>query len=179
MMMDSIETLRFPVGRFQPSRDIDPSGCSRWIDEIEKAPRAMRDAVAGLNDPQLDTPYRPEGWTVRQVVHHLADSHINSIIRMKFALTEDEPTIKPYDEVAWAQLPDSCAAPVDVSLRLLDALHERWVYLLRSLPAAAFDRAFIHPENGCIPLSVAVAFYAWHGRHHVAHITSLRYRKGW
>ncbi len=135
--------------------------------------------MAGLSPEQLDTPYRPGGWTVRQVVHHVPDSHINSYIRFKLALTEPEPTIKPYDEALWAELADTPATPVEVSLTLLDSLHGRWVPLLRSLSGADFARQFRHPELGMVRLDGNLALYAWHGRHHVAHITSLRERMGW
>jgi len=135
--------------------------------------------VAGLTDAQLDTPYRPGGWTVRQVVHHLADSHIHSYIRFKLAVTEDQPTIKPYDEARWAELKEARTAPVEVSLDLIDALHRRWVMLLENMTDADFKRAFHHPENGIMPLEPTVEMYAWHGRHHVAHIQALRGRMGW
>ena len=140
----------------------------------------MRSAVAGLNEGQLETPYRAGGWTVRQVVHHVADSHLNSYIRFRWTLTEDTPTIKAYDETRWAELPDAKTAPVEVSLKLLESLHVRWVYLLETLDDEAFGRSFIHPETGeAISLERNLALYAWHGRHHCAHITSLRERKGW
>jgi uncharacterized damage-inducible protein DinB len=139
----------------------------------------MRTAVAGLSDEQLNTPYRPEGWTVRQVVHHVPESHMNSYVRFKLALTEEEPTIKPYFEDRWAQLDDANQAPVGLSLDLLDALHGRWVWFLRSLKDADFQRTFRHPELGTVSLDRNIALYAWHGRHHVAHITSLRERMGW
>jgi uncharacterized damage-inducible protein DinB len=139
----------------------------------------MRTAVAGLSDEQLNTPYRPAGWTVRQVVHHVPESHMNSYVRFKLALTEEEPTIKPYFEDRWAQLDDANQAPVGLSLDLLDALHGRWVWFLRSLKDADFQRTFRHPELGTVSLDRNIALYAWHGRHHVAHITSLRERMGW
>jgi hypothetical protein len=135
--------------------------------------------VAGLNDSQLDTPYREGGWTVRQVVHHLADSHANSVIRFKLALTEDWPTIKPYNENTWAQLPDSKSLPVDSSLTFISAMHERWVALLESMSEADFERGYVHPERGRQNLLTALGIYAWHGRHHTAHITSLRARNNW
>jgi uncharacterized damage-inducible protein DinB len=139
----------------------------------------MRTAVQGLSDEQLNTPYRPEGWTVRQVVHHVPESHLNSYIRFKLAITEDEPTIKPYFEDRWAKLDDANTAPVELSLNLLDALHERWVWFLRSLKEGDFQRTFRHPEMGTVSLDKNIALYAWHGRHHVAHVTSLRERMGW
>jgi hypothetical protein len=139
----------------------------------------LRAAVAGLDAAQLDTPYRPGGWTVRQVVHHVPESHMNAYIRIKLALTENEPVIKPYDEDAWAKLPDVVPTSIETSLTLLDALHVRWVTLLRLLDDAQFARAFEHPEWGRVPIEGAVAQYAWHGKHHTAHITRLRERMGW
>ena len=140
----------------------------------------MREAIRGLNEKQLDTPYRDGGWTVRQVVHHVPDSHLNAYTRVKLALTENAPTIKPYDEAAWAALPDSRSTPIETSLRMLEALHERWTGLLRSMKPEDFQRRFTHPEHGkTFTLDWLVAMYAWHGRHHVAHITSLRERMGW
>ena len=168
--------LRYPVGQFEW-----PSGQGREssIEEIAAAPARLRAAVEDLSTEQLDTPYRPGGWTVRQVVHHLADSHLNSYARFRLALTEEEPMVKPYDEKAWAQLADARTGDVDVSLRLLEALHARWVALLRSLSPADFARTFRHPEHGVWPLERNLALYAWHGRHHTAHITALRERMGW
>ncbi len=172
--------LRFPVGDFQMREgQLTDEQRQQFIQQIAETPARLREAVRGLSEEQLDTPYRPEGWTVRQVIHHVPDSHLNSYVRFKLALTEDEPTIKPYDEAQWAALEDSRATPVEVSLTLLDALHERWIILLKSLSAADFARAFTHPERGKISLDQNVALYAWHGRHHVAHITSLRERMGW
>jgi uncharacterized damage-inducible protein DinB len=139
----------------------------------------MRAAVARLTDEQLDTPYRDGGWTVRQVVHHVPESHLNSYVRFKLALTEHEPTIKPYFEDRWAELEDARTAPIELSLNLLDAVHGRWVWFLRSLKPTDFERAFQHPDLGKVTLDKNVALYAWHGRHHVAHITSLRERMGW
>jgi hypothetical protein len=139
----------------------------------------LRAAVAGLTPEQLDTPYRPDGWSVRQVVHHVPESHMNAYIRFKLALTEDEPVVKPYDEAAWAKLPDISGTPIETSLTLLDALHDRWVRVLRLLDDTAFKRTFRHPEIGVITLEKNLALYAWHGKHHVAHITSLRDRMGW
>ena len=149
------------------------------IQEIADTPANLRASVAGLSAEQLDTPYRPGGWTVRQVVHHVPDSHMNSYVRFRLALTEDEPTIKPYDESRWAELADSRTARIETSLALLESLHERWVLLLRSLSPADFRRQFRHPELGVVSLEKNLALYAWHGRHHVAHITSLRERMGW
>ena len=178
-MADILDQLRFPVGPFDVKAPVNLSDMPAFIDEISEAPQHLRVAVAGLSERQLDTPYRPEGWTVRQVAHHLVDSHMNSIVRMKLALTEDEPTIKPYDEKKWAELADSRAAPIVLAVDLIELLHQRWEILLRSLSPDDFERAFLHPEMGRIGMKVAVAFYAWHGTHHIAHITSLRKREGW
>lgn len=173
--------LRYPVGKFH----FDASSTSteeqkhKLIDEIAHAPANLRAAVKGLSQQQLDTPYRPEGWTVRQLAHHVPDSHLNAYTRFKLALTEEEPTIKPYAEDRWAQLADTRDTPVEVSLTLLDSLHDRWVSLLRSLRTEDWKRAFRHPELGLVSLEKNLALYAWHGRHHVAHITSLRERNGW
>jgi uncharacterized damage-inducible protein DinB len=172
--------LRYPVGKFDIDAPVSEADYPRLIADIAEAPGALRSAVAGLARDQLETRYRPEGWTVTQVVHHVPDSHLNAYTRFKLALTEIEPTIKPYDEAAWAELPDSRKVPVEVSLDLLDALHLRWVTLLRSMDAADFGRGLRHPEHGrVLTLKQMLALYAWHGRHHVAHITSLRKREGW
>jgi DinB superfamily len=171
--------LQYPVGRFEWPDAVSPADRRRYIDEIEQTPKNMRAAVTGLSDQQIDTPYRPGGWTVRQVVHHLPDSHLNSYLRFRLALTEDEPTIKPYDQERWAELVDARTAPVELSLVLLDSLHKRWVLLLRSLSASDCSRKFRHPELGEVTLEKNLALYAWHGRHHVAHITSLRERMAW
>jgi DinB family protein len=171
---------RYPIGPFQFAGRSDQHHREEWIGEIASAPGYLRAAVTGLTPSQLDTPYRDKGWTVRQVVHHLPDSHLNAYTRIKLALTEDEPTIKPYDEARWAELPDARTAPVEPSLTLLECLHRRWVLLLRELGPRDFDRRFHHPEQGrSIGLEEVLAMYAWHGRHHVAHITSLRSRMGW
>jgi uncharacterized damage-inducible protein DinB len=171
--------LRYPIGKFTPPGTVTDEQRRRFIAEVEEAPARLRAAVEGLSAEQLDTPYRPGGWTVRQVIHHLPDSHLNSYTRVKLALTEDEPTIKPYDEKRWAELGDSRVTPVETSLTLLESLHRRWVILLRSLSAADFARKFRHPERGTMTLDENLALYAWHGKHHVAHITSLRERMGW
>ncbi|MDQ6689968.1 MAG: putative metal-dependent hydrolase [Gemmatimonadota bacterium] len=172
--------LRYPIGKFDFSSPVSPSDYPRLIAEIAEAPGALRSAVAGLSRDRLETRYRPDGWTVKQLVHHVPDSHMNAYCRFKLALTEDEPTIKPYDEAKWAELPDSQRVPMDVSLDLLDSLHQRWVALLRSMDAADFNRGFRHPEHDrVLTLGQALALYGWHGRHHVAHITSLRKREGW
>ena len=171
--------LRYPIGEFKFEGPLAEDQRQALIERIAETPARMRAAVAGLNDEQLDTPYRPEGWTVRQVVHHVPESHLNSYIRFKLAITEDEPTIKPYFEDRWAELDDARQAPIALSLDLLEAVHGRWVWFLRSLKEKDWQRTFRHPELGIVGLDKNVALYAWHGQHHVAQITSLRERKGW
>jgi uncharacterized damage-inducible protein DinB len=172
--------LRYPVGKFEQAKgSLSPEERRQKIDTIAAMPSAFRAAVAGLDAGQLDTPYREGGWTVRQVVHHVPDSHMNAYMRIKFALTEEEPMVKAYDEARWAELPDVGATPVETSLALLDNLHGRWVALLRSLSADEFSRNLRHPEHGLIDIDRLLGLYAWHGRHHTAHITSLRERSGW
>jgi uncharacterized damage-inducible protein DinB len=171
--------LRYPIGKFHYEGPLSGEQKQACLDEIAQAPANLRAAVQGLSDSQLDTPYRPGGWTVRQVVHHVPDSHLNSYVRFKLALTEDEPTIKPYAEAQWANLADTKATPIGVSLTMLEALHDRWVRLLRSLDAEDWKRTFRHPELGPMTLEKNLALYAWHGRHHVAHVTALREREGW
>jgi uncharacterized damage-inducible protein DinB len=174
------DDLRFPIGPFTYARPATAEERRQRIAQIERTPEELRAAARGLSAAQLDTPYRPGGWTVRQVVHHVPDSHLNAVIRFKLALTESSPTIKPYDEARWAELGDVAGTPVEVSLRLLDALHERWVVLLRSLAPAEFERTLVHPErNATMTLDEVLALYAWHGPHHTAHITRLRARSGW
>jgi len=169
---------RFPIGPFATEA---PTSEKRraWIREIEETPDRVRKAIEGLTPEQLDTPYREGGWTIRQVVHHLADSHINSFVRFKLALTEDEPTVRDYDEKQWAETVDATDAPLDVSLDLLESLHKRWIFLLESLTANEFQKKFKHPERGLMTLDTNLQLYAWHGRHHVAHIEALRNREGW
>ncbi|MBS1876697.1 MAG: bacillithiol transferase BstA [Acidobacteria bacterium] len=170
---------RYPIGKFQAPATIGSAERAAFIAVIEAAAGEYRAAVAGLTDAQLDTPYRDGGWTIRQVVHHVADSHMNSFIRFKLALTEDTPTIKPYDEAAWAKLADS-AMPVGASLELTEAMHQRWAVLLRSMTEADYAKSFVHPEHGRqIRLDVALAIYAWHCGHHLAHITNLKQSRGW
>lgn len=169
---------RYPIGRYDRPEALDGRARGAALAALRAAPAALRAAVAGLGDDQLDTPYRPGGWTVRQVAHHLPDSHLNAYVRMKLGLTEAEPTIKPYDENRWAELPDA-AGPIDASLDLLDALHRRWVALLEALPPEAFERTLRHPELGVLRLDQLLGVYAWHGRHHVAQVTRLRDRMGW
>jgi hypothetical protein len=172
--------LRYPVGPFKAPQSFDPTSRARYIGEIEHAPAAMRQAIKGLSPEQLDTPYRPGGWTVRQVVHHVPDSHMNAYVRLKLAITEEEPTIKPYEEARWAELIDGRTADPDLSLTLLDSLHSRWTMLWRSLTPQQFSRRFKHPDHpGVLTVDWMLAMYAWHGRHHAAHITSLREREGW
>ncbi|MFZ1053044.1 MAG: putative metal-dependent hydrolase [Candidatus Sulfotelmatobacter sp.] len=171
--------LRYPIGKFTYEGPPTEEQRQRYLADIEQTPSKMRAAVKGLSDQQLDTPYRPDGWTVRQVAHHVPDSHLNAYVRFKLALTEEEPTIKPYAEDRWAQLADTQATPVEVSLTLLDSLHTRWIRLLRSLKPEDWKRTFRHPELGLMPLEKNLALYSWHGRHHVAHITTLRQRNGW
>lgn len=173
------DDLRFPIGRFSFPGSVSATERARHIAAIEATPAALAEAVAGLDDIQLDTPYREEGWSVRQVVHHLADSHINSYTRIRLTLTEDVPTIRPYFEDRWATLTDARTGPIDLSLALLEALHARWVLLLQGLEEAHFARRLVHPEHGELTLDQLTAMYGWHGPHHVAHITSLRQRRGW
>lgn len=170
---------RFPVGKFAPPESVTPADRERFLREIEETPERMRAAVSGLTEAQLETPYRDGGWTVRQVVHHVPDSHLNSYMRFRLALTEDEPTIRTYHEDRWAELPDARTAPVEVSLSLLESLHRRWALLLRSLTPEQWTLQFRHPELGVLRLDRNLALYAWHGRHHVAHVTALRDLKGW
>jgi hypothetical protein len=169
----------YPIGKYERKDSLSPTEREAAIAQIAATPKHLRNAVSGLSQQQLDTPYRPGGWTVREVVHHVPDSHMNSYIRFKLALTEDEPTIKPYEEALWARLQDSCDTPVEVSLALLESLHSRWDILLRSLGPEDLSRRLRHPELGTMTLDNMLGLYAWHGRHHVAHITSLRRREGW
>jgi uncharacterized damage-inducible protein DinB len=170
---------RYPIGKFSYSAPLTPEQKRQYLDDIEQTPARLRAAVHDLSDKQLDTPYRDGGWTVRQVVHHVPDSHMNSYVRFKLALTEDEPTIRPYREDRWAELPEAKQAPIDFSLALLDSLHRRWMLVLKNLKDADWQRTFRHPELGAMTLEKSVALYAWHGRHHVAHVTELRKQKGW
>jgi uncharacterized damage-inducible protein DinB len=171
--------LRYPIGGYVTKSVLTPAERLDAIERIAAAPKRLREAVSGLTGGQLDTPYRPGGWTVRQLAHHVPDSHMNAYVRLKLALTESEPTIKPYEEQLWAQLPDSRETPVEVSLALLDFLHLRWVILLRALQPPDFSRRLVHPANGVMTADNLVHHYAWHGQHHVAHITALREREGW
>jgi uncharacterized damage-inducible protein DinB len=171
--------LRYPIGRLQRTSTLSPEARRAAIDAIAETPAKLRKAVAGLTDAQLDTPYRPEGWTVRQLVHHVADSHMHAYARTRFALAENDTAITSYDEAAWAELPDMRAMPVEVSLDLLDALHARWVHVLRATRGEDFRRTIRHPENGSMTVDDLLSVYQWHGRHHTAHVTALRERMGW
>ena len=171
--------LRYPIGQETIPESSTAEERAAWMDAVAATPGALWAAVEGLSDEKLNTPYRDGGWAVRQVVHHVADSHMNAYIRAKLALTEDEPVIKPYDEARWAELADGRFENVAISLALLDALHTRWVLLMQSLTESQWQRAFVHPESGMVRLDQQLASYAWHGRHHVAHITALRARMGW
>lgn len=175
-------SLNFPIGKFDPPADPDwqaAAGRAQAIAGIAALPANLRAAVHGLSDPQLDTPYREGGWTVRQLVHHVADSHANAYARVRLALTEDWPTIKPYDQARWAELADARTLPVEVSLDLLESLHRRWVVLLQSLQETDWQRGYLHPESGKQTLGVVVLLYDWHSRHHTAHVAQLRKRMAW
>jgi hypothetical protein len=171
--------LRFPIGQFVWPQSVTPAERGAAIAVIEAAPEAFREAVRGLDDGQLDTPYRDGGWTVRQVIHHMPDSHMNSYCRFKWALTEDQPGIKAYPEALWAELADGRTGPVETSLGLLENLHKRWAILLKSMTEQEFARSFRHSEHGLIRLDSTLILYDWHSRHHAAHITGLRQRMGW
>ncbi len=173
------EELKYPIGRFKFEGEITEDMISKYIKDIVEVPGELKKAVEGLTDEQLSTSYRPGGWNLKQVVHHIVDSHMNSYIRFKLALTEDEPQIKPYDEKKWAELADSFVTPISVSINLLENLHNSWADLLRSMSFKDFKRTYRHPVNGVSTLGRALALYSWHGKHHTAHITSLRKRMGW
>jgi hypothetical protein len=176
----NLESLQYPIGRFSWNGESSPQIRGEWLRVIEETPAELRRTVAGLTGEQLDTPYRPDGWTVRQVVHHYADDHMNSYVRFKLALTEDAPTIKPYSEPLWGELPDARLGPIEPSLNLLAALHLRWVAAWRALAPPDWLRTFHHPRSGSeVSLDRLAALYAWHGRHHVAQIRALRVRSGW
>ncbi len=176
--MTNVEDPRFPIGKFSPPAANTAEVRSQHIANLRQLPAHLRQAISGLNDAQLDTPYRDGGWTVRQTVHHLADSHIMSFSRFKLALTSDWPTISAYDENAWANLPDS-RLPLESSLQILEGLHTRWVALLESMSDDDFNKGIVHPERGRMNLATALAIYSWHSLHHTAHITRLRERMGW
>lgn len=179
LKVNMIEDLRFPIGNFNPPETIPTEMRDDFIQTIEELPAKLRAVVSDLTDEQLDTPYRPEGWTVRQLVHHIADSHINSFCRFKLGLSEDSPTIKPYDEAVWANMTDSKNAPIDLSLNIIDGVHARWTMILKSMTRNDFERKINHPERGTMSLNAMLALYDWHSRHHTAHITRLRQRNGW
>ena len=168
--------LRYPIGKFQWQENLTDEQRRSMIEQIAELPGKVRAAVAGFTEQQLGTPYREGGWTVRQVIHHLADSHLNAFVRFKLALTEDRPTLKTYQQQLWAELADARTAPAEPSLAMLEGLHQRWVIMLRQMSAADFAREFHHPEHGVMKLERLLGMYAWHGRHHVAHLTSLRER---
>jgi hypothetical protein len=170
---------RYPIGKLEIPAAVTPALRQSAIETISQTPAKFRAAVKGLNDAQLDTPYREGGWTVRQLVHHLPDSHVNAYVRLKLALTESAPTIKPYAEEKWAQLDDSRSTPIEVSLALLESLHTRWVLLLRALTPEDFARKLVHPDHGEKNVDWLLFVYAWHGPHHTAHVTELRKSKGW
>jgi uncharacterized damage-inducible protein DinB len=177
--VDHPDKIRYPVGDFGVDAEVTVSKRRQWLRQMAEMPEGLAAALSGLDDRQLGTPYREGGWTPRQVVHHLADAHVNGYVRFKLALTEDLPPIKTYEEALWAETADGREAPVEVSLRLLAALHQRWMILLESLSEPQFARAFSHPERGLMTIDKAIQLYAWHGVHHTAHITGFRARQGW
>ena len=178
-LVDHADKVRYPIGDFGIDTNVTAAKRRAWIQHISDLPDRLAAAVTGLGEAQLDTPYRAEGWTLRQVIHHLADAHVNGFVRFKVALTEEEPAIKTYEEALWAETRDAREAPVELSVSLLAALHRRWCLLLDSLPPARFGRAFSHPQRGRMTIDKAIQLYAWHGLHHTAHITSLRNRQAW
>jgi|SRR5271165_108038 len=173
------DDLRYPIGQYCPPASVGRAERDAWIAELEKLPGNLRNAMEGLRDAQLDTPYRPGGWTIRQIGHHIADGHLNSYTRFRLALTEETPTIKPFEVDAWSELPDAKSGPIAPSLGMLDALHRRWVMLLRSLSDDDFKRSYVHPSGELVTLDRALSYFAWHSRHHVAQILSVRKREGW
>jgi uncharacterized damage-inducible protein DinB len=177
--MKRMEDLRYPIGRFAPPAELNHTNRGELITQIDETPSRVREAVRRLSAEQLQTPYREGGWTLAQVVHHLPDSHMNAYIRFRLALTEAEPTIKPYDEAKWANLTDASSSDIEASLVLLDGLHARWVSLLRRITPDQWALTYVHPERGLMTLDRTLALYAWHCRHHLAHITGLRERMGW
>ncbi len=179
MMTENMADLRYPIGEFEHTGEVTGAQLRLWIDEIEALPEQLREAVQGLTDDQLDTRYREGGWTVRQVAHHIGDSHLNSYIRIKLALTENTPTVKTYYEDRWAELADYHLVPIETSLQFIAHLHARWVVLLRSLKPDQWLREFMHPDIGIVQVGWNIGLYSWHGSHHLAHITSLIQREGW
>lgn len=179
-MQNSTDTdLRYPIGKFQRPQEITQAQRQQWTNDIAQTPGKLREIISGLSDDQFNTPYRPGGWTVLQVVHHLPDSHMNAYMRFKLALTEEEPTIKPYEEDRWAELPDVFQTSWEVSATLLETLHYRWVKLLQAMSPSDFKRTFRHPQLGVVELNTSLGMYAWHSRHHLAHITTLCKRMKW
>ncbi len=174
-----MEDLRYPVGKFQPLESITDQERAGCIRDITSAPSILRSTVTGMSDAQLGTQYRPDGWTVRQVVHHLADSHLNAYIRFKLALTENEPAVKSYNERLWAELVDARSAEIEPSLGLLESLHVRWIVLLNAMKPDDFNKTLVHPQSGLMKLHRLLQLYAWHGRHHTAQITTLKARMNW
>jgi hypothetical protein len=180
MTTEEIEALRYPIGKIVIPDNITAVDLKTWTNDISELPLKLRKAAEGLSKEQLDTPYRPEGWTLKQLIHHIADSHMNALLRFKWALTEDEPTIKAYDEKSFAELYDSTLAPVEISLDFISALHGKWVILLENMSNADFEKTFVHPVSGKrFTLKESLATYSWHGRHHYAHLHNLMKRKGW
>ena len=180
MQESDLEKLRYPIGKFEFHSAASSSEVKEWIKEIEQLPAVLKKSLKGLNEKQLNTPYREGGWTIRQVVHHIADSHMNAYIRFKLALTEDKPTIKPYLEKLWAEMDDSTNLPIEVSLSILEPLHVRMVYILKKIKGNEFDRTVYHPESKReMSIKFLMHLYSWHGNHHCAHITSLRKRNKW
>lgn len=173
------DELRYPMGPWTWPAEVTPAERAQHIRDIEELPAQLREAVTGLDPRHLDIPYREGGWTIRQIVHHVPESHMNSYIRFKLALTEDNPAVKPYDEALWAKLPDASTAPIELSLNLADALHQRWVIVLRAMTDGEFERTYYHPENGTHKLDAILGLYAWHGRHHAAQIVATRKYYGW
>lgn len=180
MITEELEFLKYPIGKFELPKNISVEDIQKWITHLSELPRKLEEDVQKLSRAQLDNPYRPEGWTLKQLIHHIADSHMNAFLRFKWALTEDEPTIKAYDEKAFAELYDTRLAPVEISLDFIRALHGKWVILLENMSSSDFDRTFIHPESGYrYSLKESLALYSWHCRHHYAHLHNLIERKGW
>ncbi len=180
MTTDELEALKYPIGKDEIPEEITSVEINEWIDDISELPQKLKEDVNKITKKQLDTPYRPEGWTLKQLIHHIADSHMSAFLRFKWALTEDEPTIKAYDEKAFAELYDSRLAPVEISLDFISALHGKWVILLENMSTDDFDKTFVHPETGQrYTLKESLGHYSWHGRHHYAHMHNLLKRKGW
>lgn len=178
--MIDIETLKYPIGQFVVPASINKEQLNKWIDDLEKLPEQIESATANLSDEQLDTPYRPDGWTLRQVIHHLPDSHMNAYIRFKLAITEKNPVIRPYQEDLWAQCEEARSGSINVSVSLLRSLHVRWAAFLKTLTGEEFNRTYLHPEhNRTFILKDVLAMYVWHGKHHLAHITETIKRNNW